>query len=186
MMVFLMTAPGLCRAQWLTQRIALVPGWNAVYLDGQPEPSGCAEVFNNLPVQSVWKWDRQFSTIQFTVDPATLLPGGITNALAGTVTVHFDDPVNPFLHRYHPMHDNQNWDWQAYTNAVETPTIVRDLAFTFITTTNAAANPYNGADRVSGVYQETLSGLRAQPIVMQGVFSLQRISHINTLKGTTP
>jgi hypothetical protein len=25
-------------------------------------------------VQSVWKWDRRFSTIQFTVDPATLLP----------------------------------------------------------------------------------------------------------------
>ena len=72
--VFLLLAPGLGRAQWLTQRITLVPGWNAVYLDGQPEPSGCAEVFNNLPVQSVWKWDRRFSTIQFTVDPATLLP----------------------------------------------------------------------------------------------------------------
>ena len=52
----------------------MVPGWNAVQLEVQPEPSGCAEVFQNVPIQSVWKWDRRFSTIQFTVDPATLLP----------------------------------------------------------------------------------------------------------------
>ena len=114
------------------------------------------------------------------------LTNGLTNALTGRVTVRFDDPVNPFLHRYHPMHDNQDWNFQPYTNAVETPTIVRDLTLTLVTVTNAAANPYNGADRVNGVYQETLSGLRAQPIVMQGVFSLQRISQINTLKGITP
>ena len=100
--------------------------------------------------------------------------------------MRFDDPVNPFLHRYHPMHDNQDWNWQPYTNAVETRTIVRDLALTFDSITNGSANPYSGVDRVSGVYQETLSGLRAQPIVMQGVFSLQRISQINQLIGITP
>ncbi len=61
-------------AQWLTQRVPLQPGWNAVHLQVQPEPSECAQVFAGTPVQSVWKWDRRFSTIQFTVDPDTLLP----------------------------------------------------------------------------------------------------------------
>jgi hypothetical protein len=62
------------RAQWLTQRVPLQPGWNAVHLEVQPEPGACAQVFAGQPVESVWKWDRRFTTIQFTVDPGTLLP----------------------------------------------------------------------------------------------------------------
>ena len=67
---------GVCsaRAQWLTQRVPLQPGWNAVHLQVQPEPGDCAGIFAGQPVQSVWQWDRRFSTIQFSVDPATLLP----------------------------------------------------------------------------------------------------------------
>ena len=34
------------------------------------------------------------------------LTGFITTALTGTVTVNYDDPTNPLLHRYHPQHDN--------------------------------------------------------------------------------
>ena len=114
------------------------------------------------------------------------LTGSLTNTLAGTVTVAFDDSTNPFLHRYHPMHDNLDWNWKPYTNAVETRAITRDLILTCNTITNVSANPYEGVDRVSGVYQETLSGLRAQPVILQGAFSLQRISQINQIIGTTP
>jgi hypothetical protein len=116
--------------------------------------------------------------------PPVPLVGVLTNALAGTVTVRFDDPTNPFLHRYHPLHDNQDWNWQPYTNAVETRTIVRNLLLTSSASTNVA-NPYAGVDRVGGLYQETLSGLRAQPILLQGVYGLQRISRINQLQGLT-
>jgi hypothetical protein len=73
-LLWLVALPVPCLAQWRTQHISLVPGWNAVYLEVQPEPRACAEVFQDRPVQSVWKWDRRFSTIQFVVDPATLLP----------------------------------------------------------------------------------------------------------------
>ena len=62
------------QAQWLTQRVPLQPGWNVVHLEVQPEPGACDQVFAGLPIQSVWKWDRRFTTIQFTVDPGTLLP----------------------------------------------------------------------------------------------------------------
>ena len=148
-------------------------GTYALYADDRTLPAVATDV-------------SRISSAAFPPMPPVGLAGSFTNALAGTVTVRFDDPVNPFLHRYHPMHDNQDWNWQPYTNAVETRTIVRDLALTFDSITNGSANPYSGVDRVSGVYQETLSGLRAQPIVMQGVFSLQRISQINQLIGITP
>ncbi len=105
--------------------------------------------------------------------------------LTGRVTVRFDDPTNPFLHRYHPLHDNRDWSFRAYTNAVEVPTIVRDITLRFDATTNSSANPYYGVDMVSGGYQETLTGLRAQPIVLQGAFSLRRISRISELRGLT-
>jgi hypothetical protein len=128
----------------------------------------------------------RISSVAFPPMPPAPLTGSLTNALTGTVRVRFDDPTNPFLHRYHPMHDNQNWDWEPYTNAVETRSITRTVSLTSNPLTNGSANPYYGVDRMSGAYQETLSGLRAQPIVLQGAFSLQRISRINTLQGTTP
>lgn len=127
----------------------------------------------------------RISSAAFPLMQPALMAGSFTNALAGTVTVRFDDPTNPFLHRYHPMHDNQDWNWQPYTNAVETRTIVRNMLLTPSATVTNIANPYSGVDRVSGIYQETLSGLRAQPILLQGVYGLQRISRINQLQGLT-
>jgi hypothetical protein len=172
----------------LLQQVVLV--WDPT-LNNAPHTNGTYALYaddRTLPAEAT-DVNRISSAAFPPMAPVVLTGGltnGLTNALTGQVTVRFDDPVNPFLHRYHPMHDNQDWGFNLYTNAVETPTIVRDLTLTLVTVTNAAANPYNGADRVSGVYQETLSGLRAQPIVMQGVFSLQRISQINTLIGITP
>ena len=115
-----------------------------------------------------------------------VLSGSLAGTLAGEVVVNFDDPCNPFLHRYHPMHDNLDANFQPYTNGVETRTITRDITLNFNAITNVSTDPFYGVDNVSGVYQETLSGLRAQAIVMQGVFSLQRISRINQLQGITP
>ena len=70
----LLLLPCLCRAQWRTQTLQLQPGWNAIHLEVQPQPDGCDTIFANLPVESVWKWNRRFSTIQFVTDPATLVP----------------------------------------------------------------------------------------------------------------
>ena len=63
-----------CRAQWMTQEIALNPGWNAVHLNVEPARTDCASVFAELPVQSVWMWNRRPTRLQFTTDPARLLP----------------------------------------------------------------------------------------------------------------
>jgi hypothetical protein len=108
--------------------------------------------------------------------------GGV---LTGIIFVDYNDPVNPFLHRYHPLHDNKDWNFQPYTNAVETRTIQREVKLEFSPPTNAPPNPFWGVDTVNGAYRETLSGLRAQPLCVQGGFTLQRISRINQLQGIT-
>lgn len=60
-------------AQWVTQNIRLQPGWNAVYLEVQPEPRECDAVFAGLPVESVWRWNRRFTSVQFIKDPNQLI-----------------------------------------------------------------------------------------------------------------
>jgi hypothetical protein len=133
---------------------------------------------------------HRISSVAFPIMAPVPLAGDFTNTLTGTVTVRYDDPVNPFLHRYHPMHDNKDWDFVSYTNAVETRTIERALALHFDPGDTAPADPFWGVNALSGVYRETFSafpkGLRADPLVVQGRFTLQRISRINTLRGITP
>ena len=172
----------------LLQQVVLA--WDQT-LTNAPHTNGTYALFANEQALPTGATDvNRICSVAFPVmAPVPLtgtLTGSLTNTLAGTVTVAFDDPTNPFLHRYHPMHDNLDWNWKPYTNAVETRAITRDLILTCNTITNVSANPYEGVDRVSGVYQETLSGLRAQPVILQGAFSLQRISQINQIIGTTP
>ncbi len=52
-------------AQWTTQTIQLSPGWNAVFLEVQPEPRDCDLVLAGLPVESVWRFNRRFAPVQF-------------------------------------------------------------------------------------------------------------------------
>jgi hypothetical protein len=60
-------------AQWLSQSITLSPGWNAVFLEVQPEPNDSAGLFDNLPVESVWAWNRQFSPTRI-IDANDMVP----------------------------------------------------------------------------------------------------------------
>ncbi len=168
----------------LLQQVALA--WDPT-LTTAPHTNGTYALYADeraLPLEATDV--KRIDSVVFPIMAPVGLTGGLTNALAGTITNSFDDPTNPFLHRYHPMHDNKNWDFEPYPYAVETRTIVRKITLTFNPVTNNPANPYYGVDFKSGTYRETLSGLRFQPVLVQGLFSLQRISQINQLRGTTP
>ena len=67
--------PASLFAQWATQTITLQPGWNAVFLEIQPTPRDCDTLFSGIPVESVWSWNRQFSTVQYLTNATSLLPG---------------------------------------------------------------------------------------------------------------
>jgi hypothetical protein len=61
-------------AQWTNQTIVLRPGWNSGFLEIQPEPRECDALFAGVPVESVWAWNRRFSSVQFIQDPEQLFP----------------------------------------------------------------------------------------------------------------
>ena len=48
---------GLC-----TQQFSLVTGWNAVWLEVQPDPDDSETVFSGLPLSSVWTWNPRSSS----------------------------------------------------------------------------------------------------------------------------
>ena len=62
------------RGEWATQVLQLKPGWNAVFLEVQPEDNMCDTVFADTPVTSVWKWNRKLQLRQFVKNPNELLP----------------------------------------------------------------------------------------------------------------
>ncbi|WP_193213294.1 hypothetical protein [Luteolibacter marinus] len=73
-MVAFVAIGSTARAQWVDQTITLNPGWNAVFLEVQPQPADADLVFGNLPVESVWEWNRRSSSVQFIQDPNQLIP----------------------------------------------------------------------------------------------------------------
>src|SRR5215204_5189789 len=66
------TAFPVC-AQWTTQTIQLRPGLNAVFLEVEPEDKRCEVMMAGLPVESIWRWNRRFNSVQFISDPNQLI-----------------------------------------------------------------------------------------------------------------
>ena len=52
------------------QTFQLGPGWNAIWLEVQPEPNDIATVFAGLPFASVWTWEAGTSRVEFLQDPS--------------------------------------------------------------------------------------------------------------------
>jgi len=67
---------GAARAEaTATQTFTLQPGWNAIFLEVQPEPKEPVTVFRDLPVESVWTWFGRSSSVQFIQNPSEGLWG---------------------------------------------------------------------------------------------------------------
>lgn len=52
------------------QVFVLHPGWNAIYLEVEPETDDLASAFAGVPVGSVWTWMPDDGTVEFIQDPA--------------------------------------------------------------------------------------------------------------------
>jgi hypothetical protein len=97
---------------------------------------------------------------------------------AGTVTCAIPlsaaQPTNPFLHRFHPQHDNLSADYSAPADPPEVFPVTRTLTLTFAAPANPP--PAWGSTQLSGAYSETLAGLHQQNLAVAGTFSLTRAS----------
>lgn len=123
----------------------------------------------------------------------TVVLGGV---LTRTINVPYDDPTNPFVHQYHPDHDNLNARFSPFTlpagvtpstvklsDGVESPAITRVCTFTFTATPPAGSSVTSGwgSSVIGGTYSETITGLHKNALQMDGTFELRRASEIGSI-----
>jgi len=97
-------------------------------------------------------------------------------------SANYTHPTNPFLHRYHPDHDNLAADFTSFKQ--EANRIVRDVTLVFDQVpTNSPTNPPPGwgVTVLGGSYSESISGLAKVPIKVEGYFTLNLATDADTL-----
>jgi hypothetical protein len=104
--------------------------------------------------------------------------------LGGLLTVDLEmpseAPTNPFLHRFHPDHDNLDEQFGSFRK--EAFSIHRHMELQFSETDPLGQNPPDWGDTVvGGTYRETLTGLHRNDIVSQGTFRLRRVADMSVL-----
>ncbi len=61
-------------AQWITQNISLEPGWNAVFLEVEPSPARCEDVFAGMPIEMVAMRNPASASVQYISNPDDIVP----------------------------------------------------------------------------------------------------------------
>ena len=99
--------------------------------------------------------------------------------LTAVLAIAHDDPSNPFIHTYHPDHDNLDARFEnPLPEGVESHRIDRAVALTVHSEAGTITDPMWGTTLFTGAYSETVAGLHKNPIAVQGIFALRRISEI--------
>ena len=126
---------------------------------------------------------RRISSAAFAFQQPVVLAGtGEFGAgqFGGSITNDFNDPLNPFKHRYHPDHDNLNATFNAVSP--EAFTFIRQIQMMFTSDDPEGLNmPGWGDDQLGGRYRETLTGVHRYPLYVEGTFRLHRVSRVAEL-----
>ena len=104
-------------------------------------------------------------------------PGGL---LTATIAIDPEQPTNPFLHRYHPDHDNL--DPQFLNFRQEAYAVTREMEFVFASEDpEGSESPEWGSGEVAGSFNEAISGLHRSTIFVGGTFRFRRVLNIDQL-----
>jgi hypothetical protein len=112
-------------------------------------------------------------------------PGGSLVGSGDLITAH-TSPVNPFLHVYHPDHDNLDARFQqTLPPGQESFEIRRQIRFNFDQSRPDDGPTSWGATLISGFYQETINGTSkpGSALRVRGPFVLHKISDIPSISG---
>jgi hypothetical protein len=122
---------------------------------------------------------RRASSAAFSFTQPLVFAGGPFGAgtLTNSVTLGYNDPLNPFKHVFHPDHNNLDERFeQTLPEGKESFTVTRALRLEFTTTDPLGLNPPGwGATELGGNYRETISGLHRNAINVSGNFRLVRV-----------
>ena len=127
----------------------------------------------------------RFSSATFPLDLKLIGSGqlGTGGSLSFNVALGHNANTNPFVHTYHPDHDNLDARFENQLPAgEESYPINRSITFGFQPTLGTGTiEPGWGSTTVGGTYTETISGLRATPITVSGTFTLRKVTDVQTL-----
>ncbi|MDB4406002.1 hypothetical protein N9191_01740 [bacterium] len=121
------------------------------------------------------------------------LPGDLVNPMSGTlapgamlscnVVLGANDSSNPFLHTYHPDHDNKDARFEnILPSGIESHQVERAITLTVKGAAGPGEGPQWGSTLLSGVYSETITGIHKQAIATSGIFALGKVSDISVLQ----
>ena len=106
-----------------------------------------------------------------------------SGSLRFDVLLGFNHSSNPFVHAYHPDHDN--WDARyekPLKNKQESYTVNREIILHFSPTPLAGVSDLGwGMTTLGGTYTETFTGLRTQQISVSGEFIIHQVSEAASL-----
>ena len=112
------------------------------------------------------------------LDGGTMALGG---SLSCTISTPFNDPTSPFVHQYHPDHDNKSGT-TPLVSGQESYDLSRAVTFAISAAAPAGVSATGyGASVIAGDYTEVLTGLRKDSITVTGTFTLRRVSEIGIL-----
>ncbi len=126
---------------------------------------------------------RRISSPTFGFSTPVPLTGTSSTLFEATVVMAHDDPLNPFLHRYHPDHDNLNERYDdTLAEGKESFTFSRAVTLRFTADDPEGLDvPGWGSDILGGTYEEKITGVHQNEIYVQGRFRLNRVSDVGTL-----
>lgn len=129
---------------------------------------------------------RRISSSAFSFrNPAAMATntGGGRRNYEVTLDLDYDDPLNPFKHRYHPDHNNRNEQFdQQLPEGLESFDVSRALVLTLSPEDLEGLDSAGYGDTViSGTFRETITGIHRDPINVGGIFRLEHVSDVEVL-----
>lgn len=98
------------------------------------------------------------------------------------IDLGYNESSNPFVHSYHPDHDNLDARFEGLLpDGEESKTIRRTLTLEFIADIPEVSDPGWGSTMLGGSIREALTGLRSDPIQVSGSFILHKVSDASVL-----
>lgn len=158
----------------------LVPGRFRLFSD-----EAAAGGFAGSTVRSGVQIPRRLSTVAYPLRAPLPLSGAFgTDTMTGTLVLGQDDALNPFVHQYHPQHDNRNarFEESKLPPGVESFQIRRAVRFEFSADRpGGGVTPGWGESELGGTYKESISGLHRKTLHVAGKFVVRRISGVSEL-----
>ena len=130
---------------------------------------------------------RRYVSCQLPLDQAIGGSGAVAtgSTVSWNISIPHNDPTNPFVHAYHPDHDNLNAAFKTpVAEGEESYSIQRTCSFEFTATPPSGVSVSGwGTTVLGGSYAETITGLNSRPLEVRGTFIMGRISETAEIQG---